>query len=185
MKIVTTPMCQEILRLAGVHDFTVMKNIDSAGADVAIVLSETDTNTKSIKLKLNTFSQINDSIKTISDIFGTQPLVSSVENVSVLDSSNENRKIKVKVYSNFLKDIVKDLGFTVVQENDDHDTYDFLVYPDYMKDEIRDKITNEITDDLNNFMTVEIPSHKNAPLNPIERAELRYNILEKKLCTKL
>ncbi len=179
MKIVTTPMCQEILRLAGVQDFAVMKNTDSAGADVAIVLSETDTNTKSIKLKLNTFSQINDSIKMISDIFGTQPVVSSVGNDGVLDSSNENRKIKVKVYSNFLKDIVEDLGFTVVHENDDQNIYDFLVYPDYMKD----KITDEIK--LNGFRAVEIPSHRNVPLNPIKRAELRYNILEKRLCMKL
>jgi segregation and condensation protein B len=179
MKIVTTPMCQEILRLAGVQDFTVMKDTDSAGADVAVVLSETNTNKKSIKIKLNTFSQINDSIKTISDMFGTQPMVSSVGNAGVLDSSNENRKIKVKVYSNFLKDIVEDLGFTVVHENDDQNTYDFLVYPDYMKDEITNKIK------LNGFRVVEIPSHKNVPLNPIKRAELRYNILEKKLCMKL
>jgi len=177
MKIVTTPMCQEILRLAGVRDFNVMKDTDSAGADVAVVLSETNTNNKSIKIKLNTFSQINNSIKTISDMFGTQPMVSSMGNTGVLDSSNENRKIKVKVYSNFLKDIVEDLGFTVVHENDD--IYDFLVYPDYMKDEITDEIK------LNGFRAVEIPSHKNAPLNPIKRAELRYKILEKNLCMKL
>ena len=112
-------------------------------------------------------------------MFGTQPMVSYVGNASVLDSSNKNRKIKVRVYSNFLKDIVEDLGFTVVHENDDQNTYDFLVYPDYMKDEI----INEIK--FNGFRAVEIPSHKNAPLNPIEKAELRYNILEKNLCMKL
>ena len=40
------------------------------------------------------------------------------------------------------------------------------------------KIINE------NAETVEIPSHKNAPLSAIKRAEMRYNILEKRLCMK-
>ena len=56
MKVVTTPMCQEILRLAGVQDFEVTKHPDSADADIAVVLSETDTKMESVKIKLNTFS---------------------------------------------------------------------------------------------------------------------------------
>ena len=63
------------------------------------------------------------------------------------------------------------MGFKIVKED-----YNFVVYPDYMKDKI-----NEIED---NIKTVEIPSHKNVPLNPIKRAEMRYNILEKELCMK-
>jgi hypothetical protein len=51
-----------------------------------------------------------------------------------------------------------------------------ITHPDYMKDEI-----NEMED---NIKTVEMPSHKNVPLNPIKRAEMRYNILEKELCMK-
>jgi hypothetical protein len=64
---------------------------------------------------------------------------------------------------------VEDIGFDIVEEN-----YDFVVYPDYMKDEISE----------NDIKTIEIPSHKNVPLNPIKRAEMRYNILEKELCMK-
>jgi hypothetical protein len=54
-----------------------------------------------------------------------------------------------------------------------------MVYPDYFKDKIIDEIESA------SYITVEIPSHKNAPINPIERAEMRYNILEQRLCTKL
>jgi hypothetical protein len=64
------------------------------------------------------------------------------------------------------------MGFKIAK-----DDYNFVVYPDYMKD----KIINEIED---NIKAVEIPSHKNAPLEAIKRAEMRYNILEKELCMK-
>jgi predicted MPP superfamily phosphohydrolase len=84
-----------------------------------------------------------------------------------------NRKIKVKVYSNFLKDIVNDLGFTLVTGN-----HHYLVYPDYIKNELFDEIITM------GDRAVEVPSHKNAPKNPLKRAEIRYKLLEKKLCTK-
>jgi hypothetical protein len=191
MKIVTTPMCQEVLRLADVQDFAVMKYIDSADADIAVVLSETNTSKKSIKLKLNTFSQIDDSIRLISETFGTKPLVSTVKDHDILDSVVEdvNSKVKVKVYSKFLGDIVEDLGFTVVRgyedvkgtgkEDIEKETYNFLVYPDYMENKIEDEIK------LMGERAVKIPSHGNTSPNPIERAKLRYSILEKRLCTKL
>ena len=46
---------------------------------------------------------------------------------------------------------------------------------------MKDKIINRIADEIK---AVEIPSHKNVPLNAIKRAEIRYNILEKELCMK-
>jgi segregation and condensation protein B len=101
-------------------------------------------------------------------MFGTTPLDYKIKDTAG-SKKNKNRKIKVKVYSNFLKEIVEDMGFSVVDNN-----YNFVVYPDYMK--------NEITDDDIEF--VEIPSHKSVPLNAIKRVEMRYNILEKKLCMK-
>jgi segregation and condensation protein B len=51
-----------------------------------------------------------------------------------------------------------------------------VVYPDYMKDDVRAEIKDK--------KAVEIPSHKNAPRNPFKRAEMRYHILERNLCTK-
>jgi len=67
MKIATTPMCQEILRLAGVSQFQIIKEGVYRDVDVAVVLSETkthdDTSTEFIKLKLNTFNQIEDKYK--------------------------------------------------------------------------------------------------------------------------
>ncbi len=168
LKIVTTPMCEEIVRLAGISNYVVSKTPDSVGADIAVVLSETTLSTKSIKIKLNTFSQIKESIEMLSKIFGSVPLNYEIKK-TVDSKKSENRKIKVKVYSKFLKEIVEDMDFSIVDED-----YDFVVYPDYMKN----KIINE------NAGTVEIPSHKNVPLNAIKRVEMRYNILEKKLCMK-
>ncbi|MGB9978995.1 hypothetical protein [Methanobacterium sp.] len=166
LKVVTTPMCEEIVKLAGISNYDVNKAPDSVGADIAVVLSETKLSTKSIKIKLNTFSQIKESIEMISEKFQTSPLDYEIKEIV---GSKENRKIKVKVYSNFLKEIVKDMGFSVVDKD-----YNFVVYPDYMKE----IVVNE------NVETVEIPSHKNVPLSAIKRAEMRYNILEKRLCMK-
>ena len=45
--------------------------------------------------------------------------------------------------------------------------YDYLVFPDYLKDTIVE------TDNL-----VEIPSHNSVSKNPFDKAELRYSILE-------
>lgn len=176
MKIVTTPMCQEILRLAGVPKFHLVKNGDYEDADVAVVLSETkvpeNTSTRFIKLKLNTFNQITDSIKSISDILNTQPLDESWANDPV--NRDENRKIKVKTCSNFLREIAEDVGFTVVTD----DSYDYLIYPDYMKEDLKEELHEA------GGRAVELPSHGNAPLNPIKRAEIRYQLLENSICMK-
>jgi hypothetical protein len=167
LKVVTTPMCEEIVKLAGISNYEVNKAPDSVGADIAVVLSETKLSTKSIKIKINTFSQIKESIEMLSEKFETSPL--NYELNEITGSKNQNRKIKVKVHSNFLKEIVKDMGFSVVDKD-----YNFVVYPDYMKE----IVVNE------NVETVEIPSHKNVPLSAIKRAEMRYNILEKRLCMR-
>ena len=174
MKIVTTPMCEDVLKLAGIKEFDVNSDPDSTDSDIAVVLSETNTIMKSVKVKLNTFTQIKNSVEMLRDMFETvvveydpQHYIFSGFNRSV------NRKIKVKVYSNFLKDIVNDLGFTLVSGN-----HHYLVYPDYIKNELSDEII-KLGD-----RAVEVPSHKNAPKNPLKRAEIRYKLLEKKLCTK-
>ena len=174
MKIVTTPMCEDVLKLAGIKEFDVNSDPDSTDSDIAVVLSETNTIMKSVKVKLNTFTQIKNSVEMLRDMFETdideydpQDYIFSEFNRSV------NRKIKVKVYSNFLKDIVNDLGFTLVTGN-----HHYLVYPDYIKNELFDEIITM------GDRAVEVPSHKNAPKNPLKRAEIRYKLLEKKLCTK-
>jgi hypothetical protein len=104
---------------------------------------------------------------------GTSPHEINWDNYSTV-KEGERKKIKVKVYSNFLKEIVTDMGFTLVE-----DQYDFVVYPDY----IRRKISAEI--EALGDRAVEIPSHKNAPIDPLERAHMRYKILEERLCMRL
>ncbi len=176
MKIVTTPMCEEVLRLAGVKEYIVNLNPDSTDADIAVVLSETNTTMKSVHVKLNTFDQIKKSLEMLRDKFETDVVEDDLlDNLFTNVKQLENRKIKVKVYSNFLKEIVDDLGYTVVSENQNHH---YLVYPDYVREELTDEIIRM------GDRVVEVPTHKNAPKDPIKRAEMRYKLLEKKLCMK-
>ena len=174
MKIVTTPMCEDVLNLAGIKEFDVNSDPDSTDSDIAVVLSETNTVMKSVKVKLNTFTQIKNSVEMLRDMFETDVVEYDPRDYSFNEFKRSlNRKIKVKVYSNFLKDIVDDLGYTIVSGN-----HHYLVYPDYIKNELFDEII------MMGDKAVEVPSHKNAPKNPLKRAEIRYKLLEKKLCTK-
>jgi segregation and condensation protein B len=182
MKIYTTPMCQEAVRLAGVLEYAVKQDNNFEGADLAIVLSETKTQVLTIRIKLNTFKQIYESIDLISNTLKTEKLdmgewTDFVYVSRERETMDERKKIKVKVYSNFITDIVNDMGFSLVKEKPD-----FLVFPDYMKDNGNNDILGEI--EIMGDRAVEIPSHKNSPLNPLERAKIRYNILESRLCTK-
>ena len=175
MKIATTPMCQEILRLAGVPEFEIINNGVYDCADIAIVLSETkipkNSSTKYIKLKLNTFNQIKESVELISNILETESLNENF--YFSINQNPENKMIRIKVHTDFLKDIAEDMGFQIVEKN-----YDYLTYPDYLKKKLKKEI-NEVGE-----RAVELPSHVNAPLNPIERAKIRYKILEKGICMK-
>ena len=169
MKIITTPMCEEIVRLAGITDYTVNKFPDEEDGDLAIVLSESKVEMDSLAIKINTPSQIFESIKEVSKLTGSE--LSDEEIIEFFRdyelcrkylNSHTSHDIDVKVYSEFLKDIVNDIGFNIVSDNFKH-----VIYPDYLKD----KVTEE--DNL-----VEIPSHNDISKNPFKKAELRYVILE-------
>ncbi|MDR2967378.1 MAG: hypothetical protein LBU74_05475 [Methanobacteriaceae archaeon] len=183
MLIVTTPMCKKILELAGIKDFKVNVKPDNEKADFAILLSENMTNLPSLSIKLNTFSQIKESIKKVSKYNEDEEVATDLKDI--LDNlynnfnvanrwTNINKKkhlkrvnsrIKVKVYSQFIRDIVEDMGFNIVNQG-----HDYIIFPDYFH------LKN---DDLTDCELVELPTHQNVPLNPIKRAELRYSILEK------
>lgn len=169
MKIVTTPMCEEIVRLAGVCDYVVNKFPDEEDGDLAILLSESKVEMDSLPIKLNTPSQIFQSIKKVSKITSNE--LSDMDVMALFEdyelckkylNSNFEYDVDVKVYSEFLKDIVEDFGFNIVEEN-----FDYVIYPDYLKE----KVTEQ--DNL-----VEIPSHGGISKNPFERVEVRYSILE-------
>lgn len=169
MKIITTPMCEEIVRLAGITDYTVNKFPDEEDGDLAIVLSESKVEMDSLAIKINTPSQIFKSIKEVSKLTGSElsddeiiEFFSDYELCRKYLNSHSSHDIDVKVYSEFLKDIVNDIGFNIVSDNFKH-----VIYPDYLKD----KVTKE--DNL-----VEIPSHNDISKNPFKKAELRYAILE-------
>lgn len=169
MKIVTTPMCEEIVKLVGISDYAVSKHPTEEDGDLAILLSESKVKMNALPIKLNTPFQIFESIKKVSEI--TSNDLSDKEICSFFDEyslckkyldCDVKRDIKVKVYSEFLKDMVLDMGFDMVS-----DDFDYVVYPDYLKGEVAE------SENL-----VEIPSHGGVSKNPFERIEVRYAILE-------
>ena len=169
MKIITTPMCEEIVRLAGITDYTVNKFPDEEDGDLAIVLSESKVEMDSLAIKINTPSQIFQSIKEVSKLIGSElsddeiiEFFSDYELCRKYLNSHPSHDIDVKVYSEFLKDIVNDIGFNIVSDNFKH-----VIYPDYLKDKVTEV-----------YNLVEIPSHNDISKNPFEKAELRYAILE-------
>ena len=171
MRIVTTPMCEEVVKLAGITDYKVNKNPDLEDGDLAILLSESKVKMDSMPIKLNTPKQLFDSIKKVSKLTGNE--LSDGEILGFFDDyelclkyldNHENTNVKVKIYSNFLKDIILNIGFKITDEN-----FDYVIYPDYLKD--------KVTEDDKTL--IEIPSHTFVSKNPFERIEMRYGILEK------
>ncbi|OWT33383.1 hypothetical protein BGI41_02625 [Methanobrevibacter sp. 87.7] len=176
MNIVTTPMCKKILDLAGVKDYNIAVHPSSDDGDFAILLSESKVDIDSLKIKLNTFQQILESIIKVSKYSDKKLDYDSAlkffedytfayswlcDSTKVKGIKEENSKINVSVKSKFLKDIVSDMNFNI-----DDNNFDYLIYPDYM----------EVNKNLD-CSFVSIPTHHNVPKDPIERAELRYAIL--------
>ena len=207
MIIVTTPMCKQIVEWAGLKEFKVNKFPDEEEGDFAILLSESKVKMDSLAIKINTFGQIKESIKTVSKVLFERNLIEKaigdegIESIfndykndveyAHLDENefNEIRKSnndkKVKVYSEFLKDIILDIGadvidFTYDKNGNDEDKandlgidFDYLVYPDYLEGEVL-KRENPESDE---FKLIKILSHNNISKDPILKAESRYEIL--------
>ena len=207
MIVVTTPMCKQIVEWAGLKEFKVNKFPDEEEGDFAILLSESKVKMDSLAIKINTFSQIKESIKIVSKALFERNLIEKaigdeeIESIfndyeddvgyALLDENefNEIRKSnndkKVKVYSEFLKDIVLDIGadvidFTYDKNGNDEDKandlgmdFDYLVYPDYLEEEVlkRENLKS------NEFKVIKILSHNNISKDPILKAESRYEIL--------
>ena len=171
MRIITTPMCEEVVKLAGIKEYKVNKNPDLEEGDLAILLSESKVEMDSLAIKLNTPRQLFNSIKEVSKLTGSEltdeeilEFFNEYNFASKYLENHDNPHVKVKVLSNFLTDIINNLGFTITDDN-----YDYVIYPDYLKANIQ----NESCE------CVEIPSHTFVSKNPFERIETRYGILEK------
>ena len=146
----------------------------------------------SLAIKINTFSQIAQSIIAVSNSLYDKGLIEdwvSYDDVNRifedLDSEfinswfedmeeirNNNSTKPVKVYSEFLKDIVKDIGAKII-DTKAVDGYDYVVYPDYLIDKV--KSSEDFNDDSITF--IEMPTHGNVSKSPVERAQQRYSIL--------
>ena len=206
MIVVTTPMCRQIVEWAGLKEFKVNKFPDEEEGDFAILLSESKVKMDSLAIKINTFSQIKESIKTVSNALFEKNLIEKAigdEEIEAIfndykgdveyalldeDEFNKIRKSnndkRVKVYSEFLKDIVSDIGSDVIDfsydkngnDGDNEDLgmdFDYLVYPDYLEEEVL-KRENLGSDE---FKAIKILSHNNISKDPILKAESRYAAL--------
>lgn len=170
MRIITTPMCEEVVKLAGIKEYKVNKNPDLEDGDLAILLSESKVKMDSLAIKLNTPLQLFESIREVSK------LNEELSDDEILEffkgykyclkylKNHDNSHVRVKVLSNFLMDIIYNIGFVICDEG-----YDYLIYPDYLAE----KTLNESAE------LVEIPSHTFVSKSPFERIETRYEILEK------
>lgn len=169
MKIVTTPMCEELVKLVGIKNYNVNKHPTMDDGNLAILLSESKVEIDSIPVKVNSSAQIFESIKKIDfnshltdeeilSFFDDYPLAKKYLNNDIKNS------IHVKVYSNFLKDTAESMGFVIDDKN-----YDYVIYPDYLANEVQNE-----TKPL-----IEISSHSFVSKNPFARLEKRYEILEK------
>ena len=162
-------MCEEIVKLAGISDYNVNKHPTCEDGDLAILMSESKVDMDSLPVKLNTPAQIFESIKKVSGIaqnpLGDEEILSFFDDYELAKkylNSTFERDVNVKVYTEFLTDIVLDMGFNIVS-----DDFDYVVFPDYLADKV------EESENL-----VEIPSHGGISKNPFERVEVRYGILE-------
>ena len=170
MKIVTTPMCEEIVKLAGITDYSINKFPTENDGDFAVLLSESKVAMDSLPIKINTSKQIFKSIKQVSELAGNELDDSQIRTFfkdyplcEKYLNAHFKRNIDVKVYSQFLKDIVADAGFNIVLKD-----FKYVIYPDYMENKVSER---------ENLIT--IPSHNSISKNPFEKAEARYRILEK------
>ena len=84
MKIITTPMCEDILKIAGLNDYKVVKPNQINNADVAILLSETKSEIPKISIKLNTYQQVYDNILMLADEFDTKADETILEDIKEL-----------------------------------------------------------------------------------------------------
>ena len=206
MIVVTTPMCRQIVEWAGLKEFKVNKFPDEEDGDFAILLSESKVKMDSLAIKINTFSQIKESIKIVSNALFEKNLIEKAigdEEIEAIfndykgdveyalldeDEFNKIRKSnndkRVKVYSEFLKDIVSDIGAVVIDfsydknGNDEYNEdlgldFNHLVYPDYLEEEVLKRENLE----SNEFKAIKILSHNNTSKDPILKAESRYSVL--------
>ncbi|WP_245637433.1 hypothetical protein [Methanobrevibacter filiformis] len=182
------------MKFCQIDDYKVNKNPDLEEGELNILMSEKKSERMSLVLKLNTFNQIKESIEKVGKYSDNPKFLEDIDekianifsnykiaNKWTDDNEKEefkkfNSKIKVKVYSKFLEDIIKDMGFKIAINNDDTD---FIVYPDYLD---VDKIAkSEENKENQKNKLIEIPSHSNVSKDPIERTEYRYSLIEEKI----
>jgi hypothetical protein len=208
MKIVTTPMCKEILEIVGVKEFKINKNPDEEDGDLAILISNEKIKMNSLILKLNTFKEIKESTFKILKYLNLDELKSESEiNNFFLEIEKEhkwfdknkkgklrekNSNIKVKVYTIFLKEIAEDMGFKILNLDIfklDPKKHEEILLDDLLSIKKDPDFDFLIFPDYFNInisylnpniqdKIIIMPTHNNISKNPIKRAEIRYSILE-------
>lgn len=194
MKVVTTPMSKGILEIVGIEDYIVNAKPDSVEADIVICLSESKVHQKAIKIKLNTFAQLEEAIQEVYNFAKENNLSSlsedelkesikrkldSLDCEKYLDDKKKNiaeSNKNVLVFSEFLSETVNDMGYNVFNLENIDKKIDFIVYSDYLNEEsVKEKTSNL------NAKYLKVPSHKNVERDPFRRICGRYKYLEDNL----
>lgn len=97
MKIITTPMCEDVLRISGLTEYQVVNPDEIKDADIAILLSETRSEIPKLSIKLNTFSQVYESVLKIQSRFNTEINQEEMEIIKNLIDENNEKKIIEKI----------------------------------------------------------------------------------------
>lgn len=194
MKVVTTPMSKGILEIVGIEDYIVNAKPDSVEADIVICLSESKVHQKAIKIKLNTFTQLEEAIQEVYNFAKANNLSSlsedelkesikrkldSLDCEKYLDDKKKNiaeSNKNVLVFSEFLSETVNDMGYNVFNLENIDKKIDFIVYSDYLNEEsVKEKTSNL------DAKYLKVPSHKNVERDPFRRICGRYKYLEDNL----
>ena len=188
MIVVTTPMCKQIVEWAGLNDFKVNKFPDEEEGDFAILLSESKVKMDSLAIKINTFGQIKESIKIVSKVLFEKNLIEKDigdEEVEAIFNDYKDDVVYALLDENEFNEIILDIGadvidFTYDKNGNDEDNsndlgmdFDYLVYPDYLEEEVLKRENLE----SNEFKVIKILSHNNISKDPILKAESRYGAL--------
>lgn len=97
MKIITTPMCEDILTIAGLSNYEVVNPKEIKDADIAILLTETKSEIPKLSIKLNTYTQILESVLKVQKKFNTRINNNQLNEVKKLIDENNEKKIIEKV----------------------------------------------------------------------------------------
>lgn len=177
-------MCEKILEISGITNYIVNKNPEEEDADLAIILSETNSKTPCINLKLNTFFQIRNSIIEVSkysDINdnNSNTISNNAHTTTTTTTTNDNVNNTIsnsdidKIFSNYpiANNFINKISDTNTQSNytKSNSKINILVISKFLSEIVNDmgfNVVNTIStidnssNDINNLINNGISNYK-------------------------